>query len=192
MGNTGGGWPGTFLDVARAADHARRLAQEYPLDLAQVVAIGHSSGGHLALWLGARPHLPVKSPLFIKDPLPLLGVVALAPATDLETLHRARIRDHVVDRLVGGAPTDFPERYDWVMPSRMLPLGLRQLLIVGEYDDEWRHNCESYAEAARQAHDTGVEVTVVPDAGHFELITPGSLAWSMVLQRVRDLLSNRI
>src|SRR5918994_4037333 len=30
VGNEGGGWPGTFEDVGRAADHLRELARTYP------------------------------------------------------------------------------------------------------------------------------------------------------------------
>src|SRR5690606_16527482 len=130
VGNPGGGWPGTFLDVAAAADYVRELAREHPLDPSRVAAGGHSAGGHLALWLAARRRLPASCPLHRPDPLPLKGVVALAPATDLETLHRLGIRDGVVDQLVGGPPVQFPERYDWVMPSRLMPLGVRQYLLV--------------------------------------------------------------
>ncbi len=68
--NPGGGWPGTFLDVAHAADSLRALASRYPLDLTRVVATGHSAGGQLALWLAARPKIPVGSPLHTANPLP--------------------------------------------------------------------------------------------------------------------------
>ena len=53
----GGGYPGTFLDAAAAADALREHAPRYHLDLRPLVAIGHSAGGHLALWLGARPYV---------------------------------------------------------------------------------------------------------------------------------------
>src|SRR5579859_3765042 len=33
IGDDGGGWPGTFHDVARGADRLRELARDYPLDL---------------------------------------------------------------------------------------------------------------------------------------------------------------
>src|SRR5215210_6101524 len=47
--NPGGGWPGTFMDVAAATDYVRELARRYTLDLTRVLAIGHSAGAHLAL-----------------------------------------------------------------------------------------------------------------------------------------------
>ncbi|MFN8515407.1 MAG: alpha/beta hydrolase [Chloroflexia bacterium] len=69
IGNHGGAWPGTFLDVAAAADHVRALALDYPIDTDRVIAVGHSAGGHLALWLagpnrieGDAPHLQPAPP----------------------------------------------------------------------------------------------------------------------------------
>ncbi|HEY8858117.1 MAG TPA: alpha/beta hydrolase, partial [Gaiellales bacterium] len=48
----GGGWPATFDDVAAGIDHLAAVAA--PLDRARVVTIGHSAGGHLALWAASR------------------------------------------------------------------------------------------------------------------------------------------
>ena len=53
----GGGYPGTFRDVAQAADALRDHAARYHLNIRRVVAIGHSAGGHLALWLAGRARL---------------------------------------------------------------------------------------------------------------------------------------
>src|SRR4029434_10633001 len=78
VGNQGGGWPGTFEDVAVDTEHLREIAKTYPLDLNQVIAVGHSAGGHLALWLAARKLLPKDSPAYSHDPLPLRGRVSLA------------------------------------------------------------------------------------------------------------------
>jgi acetyl esterase/lipase len=77
LGNEGGGWPGTFQDIAAGADQLRQIAAKNQLDLRRVVAIGHSAGGHFALWLAARPKLPKSSELYVKDPLRLKGVVNL-------------------------------------------------------------------------------------------------------------------
>ncbi|GAB3818443.1 hypothetical protein GCM10028895_15720 [Pontibacter rugosus] len=85
VGDAYGAWPGTFQDVAMATDHVRELAKRYPLDAKKVVVIGHSAGGHLALWLAARHRLPKSSPLYVKNPLKLKGVVSLAGITDLAT-----------------------------------------------------------------------------------------------------------
>ena len=84
LGHAGGGWPGTFLDVARAADHVRTLARGHQLDLTRVIAIGHSAGGHLALWLAARPKIAKTSDLYLENPLRLTGAVDLDGPPDLK------------------------------------------------------------------------------------------------------------
>jgi hypothetical protein len=38
LGNDGGGWPGTFQDIASGADHLRQIAVSNQLDLTRVVA----------------------------------------------------------------------------------------------------------------------------------------------------------
>src|SRR5215471_72121 len=75
LGQDGGGWPGTFRDVAAGLDHLRVLAPRHRLDLGRVVAVGHSAGGHLALWLAARRKLGASSDLFVANPIAVAGVV---------------------------------------------------------------------------------------------------------------------
>ena len=69
-----------FLDIGSGIDYLKQLAADYPLDLSQVVVMGHSAGGHLALWAGARAKIPPRHDLYQADPLPPAGIVALAPA----------------------------------------------------------------------------------------------------------------
>ena len=83
LGEAGGGWPATFEDVAAAIDHLQTL--DAPLDLDGVSFVGHSAGGHLALWAGALNDLMGGSPdevperYALADPslLPPLAVPAL-------------------------------------------------------------------------------------------------------------------
>ena len=82
-GEPGGGWPGTFQDVAAAADFLRVLAPQYNLSLDHALSLGHSAGGHLAFWLAGRHTIASDSPIFTPNPLPLSGAVALAGAVDL-------------------------------------------------------------------------------------------------------------
>ena len=61
LGNPGGGWPGTFQDVLRGLDHVGTIAEQYSLDPDRTVVVGHSAGGHLALWAAAASTLPDRS-----------------------------------------------------------------------------------------------------------------------------------
>lgn len=103
----GGGWPGTFEDVAAAADALRPVAAAHDLSLARVVAVGHSAGGHLAMWLAARPRLPAGSPLASAHPLPIAAVVSLGGLPDLaadKAAAGAACGPAVIDALAGAEP----------------------------------------------------------------------------------------
>jgi acetyl esterase/lipase len=191
VGNDGGGWPGTFLDLAAAADHLRQLADDYSIDLGRTVAVGHSAGGHLALWLAARHRLSPGDPLRGPSPLPLAGVVALAGIPDLAAYAAPTGCGAAVPELLGGVPEEVPERLRRASPIELLPLGTSQILVVGEVDSIVpAEQAESYAAAARQAGER-VELRDVPAAGHFELITPGSVAWPTVRDAVLDIIAAR-
>jgi acetyl esterase/lipase len=188
--NMGGGWPGTFTDVADATDHIRALAKEHPLDLARVVVVGHSAGGHLALWAAARARIPPDSELFRASPLPVVGAVALGGPGDLRdftTYAREVCGGPVVEQLMGGTPADVAVRYAHGSPAALLPLGVRQLLIVGADDGVMPERArEAYVARTRAAGDS-VNAIVVPDAGHFEVIAPTSNAFPVVRDKILEL-----
>ncbi len=187
VGDAGGGWPGTFLDVGRGADHLRTLAVEHKLDLDHVIASGHSAGGHLALWLAGRHKLPASSALHAAKPLRVSAVLALAPASQLDELHKRGVCGNVVEKLLGGSAEMFPERYDHAMPSRLAPLGVPQILMLGKRDADWSWNGEAYLKDAKLAGDETAEVVMAPEAGHFELIDPKTTTWALVKKAVHKL-----
>lgn len=180
LGNAGGGWPGTFEDVARAADMAPTLAERYPVDPAHVLALGHSAGGQLALWLAARRRLPETSPLWSPSPVSLVGAVSLAGVVDLRRAWELRLSGNVTEQLLGGSPDTVPERYAVTSPYALLPLGAPQVLFHGDRDDNVPIELsERYAERARAL---GEPVTFEPlaGAGHFELVDPATPEWGAV------------
>src|SRR6201996_9193937 len=84
LGEAGAGYPGTFQDVATALDRLKTEAPKYDLDLKRVIAVGHSAGGHLALWAASRAKIPAASPLHTADPLKIGAVISLAGIGDLK------------------------------------------------------------------------------------------------------------
>ncbi|MGI8826552.1 MAG: alpha/beta hydrolase family protein [Chloroflexota bacterium] len=188
IGDSGGGWPDTFRDVAFAADHVRRLAAGYPLDLDRIIVLGHSAGGHLALWLAARHNLSVDSQLYTPDPLPVRGAVSLAGMPDLRQAWDLHLGSGAVEALLDGTPASRPERYQAGSPAALLPLGLPQILLHGA-DDEIVPPVTSERYACR-AQDLGdaVQVVRLPGAGHFELIDPRAPEWAHVETAVMRLL----
>jgi acetyl esterase/lipase len=181
VGNPSGGWPGTFADVLAALGHVRRLALDYPLDLGQVRLMGHSAGGHLALWAAAARRIPAGHPLHDAHPLPLRRVVALAAVSDLRLAWDWQLSTGAVGELLGGDPQQAAEAYALASPIELLPLGVPQMLLHGDADDVVPYELsQRYHAAARAAGDDCTLVTL-PATGHFELIDPRSTAWPHVL-----------
>lgn len=189
----GGGWPNTFLDAAAATDHLREVAKTYPLDLSRVITIGHSAGGHLAMWLAGAKRIPPSSPLARRDPLPLRGVVTLAGIADLADFrtYQQNTCGDVVDGLMGGDATQRPDRYAAGSPVALFPLGVPQVQIVGTLDRVMPQRArEAHASAARASGDP-FELIVVDGAGHHEVMSPRSAVWRHIEAAVKRLLAPR-
>jgi acetyl esterase/lipase len=187
VGNAGGGWPGTFQDVAAGFDYLSTLAKSYPLDLHRVVAMGHSAGGHLAFWLAGRHHIPPASVLHEPQPVvPIAGVVGLAGAVDLRLtvdlggMFRFTSGKPSVVSLVGGLPGAMEDRYRAANPGDLLPLGVPEILFQGSEDDQIPPTLpERWADNARRQGDQAT-VTIIPGADHFDVVDPESKAWPVI------------
>jgi len=183
----GGGYPGTFLDAAAATDALRPHAAHYNLDISKLVAVGHSAGGHLALWLAGRNRLPDTSPLRTGTPLPIPTVISLGGLPDLEEAARppgSGCGTEIIGKLTNGnfADTSVP---------RLAPLGVRQILINGVQD---RIIPQAYAASYEEkmgAAGEEVEVRMIDRTGHVELIAPESAAWAITIEEIEKALGRR-
>ncbi|MEM6378865.1 MAG: alpha/beta hydrolase [Bacteroidota bacterium] len=189
IGDPGGAWPNTFLDVAKGINFLRTIAEEYQLDLDHIVVTGHSAGGHLTLWQALQHQLPSESEIFLKDPLPVSGVVSLAGIVDPSTylLREGRTCGSNVDELLGGFPEDVPNRYKEGAPIELLPAGVRTVLITGKQDNTVPiKHVKPYYEKAK-ASGEWIKNIEVDNAAHFEVISPGSTAWPAIEKSIKKL-----
>ena len=108
---SGGGFPTTFEDVAAAVD---RLADE---EVGDLVAVGHSAGGHLAAWAASRNERTPGGPpdRSLRTAISLSGVLDLTEAAGTAGPSGPTIE------LMGGAPEEVPERYQLGDPARLIP-----------------------------------------------------------------------
>lgn len=197
---TGGGYPGTFADAADATDALREHVARYKLDIRPLVAVGHSAGGHLALWLAARrsakartpgPLIPRGSPLVAADPLPIDAVISLGGLPDLElaaTPPGSGCGTEVIEKLVGPPTLSSRDVYADTSVPRLAPLGIRQVLINGLQDRIIPTSyAGDYAGRMRAAGDS-VKVRMIDRTGHVELIAPETAAWAATVEEIQDAL----
>jgi acetyl esterase/lipase len=173
----GGGYPGTFADAAAATDAITANARRFHLDPRRLVAVGHSAGGHLALWLAARPRLPTTSALYTADPLPIPHVISLGGLPDLEATAASPDNGcgtEVVTKLVGTRP----DAYDDTSIPRLLPLGIPQDLVNGREDRIIPFRMATDYVAAAKAKGDRATLHTVTKTGHVELIAPETAAWA--------------
>lgn len=191
----GGAWPAILEDVASAADQLRTLSADHPVDPERVVAMGHSSGGHLALWLAGRSRLPPDPPdgprLRGTDPLPVAGVVGLAAIADLGDYHArggGGCGPAAVPDLLGLPLDEAGARLSLSSPAALLPLGVPQLLVTGVRDTTVppAHGA-AWVASARAAGDDARLVTP-PAAGHFEVVAPWTDSFAAIWPEVRSFL----
>lgn len=187
VGDDGGGWPGTFLDVAAGSRWIVEHAAEFGLDPEQVVVIGHSAGGHLASWTGSLASVPEGSAI-AAAPVPLRGVVSLAGLLDLEEAWARHLSNDAVVELLGGTPADVPERYGAASPVALLPVTTPHVLLHGDDDDLVPLVMAEAYQARATVTGSPCEFYALPGMDHFDVIDPQSPAWPTVLTAVRTLL----
>lgn len=139
----GGGWPETGADVLAAID----ALDDPRLDLSRVVTLGHSAGGHLAVWAAARHDR-------------ITGAVSQAGVLDLAAHPRSAA-------LLGPDPD-----YADASPIEQVPVGVPVVCVHGDADVNVPFSqSEAFAEAS------GCELVRLAGVGHMELVEVGTEAW---------------
>lgn len=160
-----GGWPMTFQDVAKAIDFIPELAKRLPvdIDLGRVSVAGISAGGNLAAWACSRPVLsdnaPGANPTFT-----VTDCAGIAGVYDLNLAYQEH--DKYVKDLLGGSPTEVPERYALASPALNVAPRSRLVILHGRNDRVVNvHEAEQYVETAREDRQT-VDIVLLDDADH--------------------------
>ncbi len=174
VGEAGGGWPGSLVDVASAVDHLATLVHEgMDLDLDRVATVGHSAGGQLALWSAAKTlETSLPGPVRVQP----MAVAALAAVADLRAAWKLGLGSGAVAAFLGGSPSERPERYAAASPLERLPLGTRQLILHGTLDEALPVGLSQDYAAAAQAAGDDVAFVELASTGHMDYLDPRSEA----------------
>lgn len=167
----GGGYPGTYQDVAAAADlfAAKRGKYGFRTD-APVVVIGHSAGGHLALWLARRGALAKGDALRgpstgSGEPLKVDLAISQGGLPDLRA--QSGLPDHPCG--ADAAKKMASDQYARTSPPEMPKGSARELQFNNDLD---RIAPPAFGKAY------GAEMVTTAGEGHVELIAPDSKSWA--------------
>ena len=171
----GSGRPGTFDDLNAVLEAALKL------DHPAIIAAGHSAGGHLALWLGARSNAPLK------------GVVGLAAISDLVLYAKGTSKcEKATLELMGGMPESYPDRYQAVSPLLMVS-EIPTLLIYGREDQIV--NIQQSIQLVKLSYELSNELSnelqpnvrlhVLEGRGHFDMVDPSQEVPDIIVEQVR-------
>ncbi len=177
-GQPGGGWPGTLTDVLAGVSALPGLAAAaLPGQVAPAppILIGHSAGGHLALYAAARA------------PDAVGAVLALAPVADLAEAYRLDLDAGAVAALLGGGPADVPERYAEADPRALIPSTIRTVVMHGTLDQQVPIALSRAYVATAQQAGADMHLVELPECEHFGLIDPTSAVWPKITSALRSL-----
>lgn len=181
-------WPATFDDAGAALDKLKDLAGPHDLDLGEIILVGHSAGGQLALWLSARPTFGPEHPLKSASPLPVQRVIALAPITDMAAYAEGERGCPLgARRVIGGGPGDHPQRYRAVSPMDNPATAVRTDLVHAVEDGIVP--IDQSTGLAALINGRGGNATLhplPPPAGHFDVLVTEGAAWSLIADLLTD------
>jgi acetyl esterase/lipase len=178
-----GGWTGTFEDVAAGVD----LLADLPVSTDQVIAIGHSAGGHLAVWAAGRAGFSHGLP-GAQPQVALTGVISQAGVLALADSARDGLGENAALEFMGGPPDALPEPYRLADPIEAVPVPATVVCLHSRADQLVPYSySEQYVAAATAA---GGRATLVETSGdHFSLIDLAGPDWAAALTALTRLIT---
>jgi len=135
----GGGWPGTWTDIANGFDALKSIAKDNPIDIQRAVVVGHSSGGHFGAWLATRNKLPPDSEIYVEPqvmPMALVMADAYINPLVIDSIGDSGeiyCGEPLLEKLVGGPVQENINNFLQISPLEWLPWGIPQEYIVSSY-----------------------------------------------------------
>jgi pimeloyl-ACP methyl ester carboxylesterase len=185
---TGGEWPVIFQDINKAVDYSRDIAKHYPIDINKVAVIGHSAGGHLALWTASRANIKSTSDLYTVNPLIISGVISLAGIANVSGNNSCGgLANNVIGVPISPISDALVQRRLETSPMQMLPTKIKTILISGSTDGIVPPSMGTeYSTEAIKLGDDSLHY-ILQGLGHFDLIDPTKTSWSLYQQSLQEI-----
>jgi acetyl esterase/lipase len=168
------GWPVALIEYRRIIGNPDAMMSDVVSAIEEVVGrdnklilIGHSAGGHLALLAANK--------------LGVLGVIALAPVTDLVKTEELDLDEGAASDFLG-APASLRADLD---PMRQPILKVPTTLIHGDLDI--RVPVAFARDYVAKAASSQIKLIELENIGHFEVIDPRHKAVELILEQLNQL-----
>lgn len=187
---SGGGWPTTFTDVADALDFVVDIDKRYPeITTDDELVVGHSAGAQLAAWAGTRnslrPNEVGSRPKFRPT-----RVVSLAGPLDM--VYAATHGNGRIVGVLGGTPTQVPQRYASVDPIQNIDPTMPVIAIHGDRDTLVPPILsERYVAQVDRLHGVA-DLVIAQGEGHVSIVDPRSKSYLRILDIITDASRNSI
>ena len=181
-------FPAQIDDVNRALVMLRDSSQSWGIDPRRIAMLGRSSGGHLAELAAYTPNdFAIKAVIALYAPFNLsAGYVDLPSPDPLDV--RLALRS-----LIGGTPTELPQRYRSASPSELIRPGLPPtLLVFGGRDHIVKPVFNRQAAAALRGARVPVISVELPWAEHGFDIVPTGLGAQLAFNVIVDFLDREL
>jgi acetyl esterase/lipase len=169
-------WPAQLDDVQRAVRWIRANAATYGVDPQRIGSYGHSSGGHLAAFLGVRDTRDNSDPALAAFSSRVACVVDLAGDVDLNIPYGDSESNALIIRFLGGTADEVPDAYRDASPISWVGEDSAPFLILHATHDEWVPVAHARGMEAA-LHEAGVTVVYYEDP---EAVHITSLTWQYV------------
>ena len=188
----GGGYPGTFDDVAMAGNVLTQHAAEFNLDMGRIAGFGHSAGGHLITWYAGSRNLPPNSKIRFARSIEMVGMINSGGLADLKTSEPMTLSSCLAairPKLTGPVTDSRSDPYADTSSDRLLPSGIAVHNVNGQKDRIAPLLLgEAFTKEVIRSGDVAYNVSIEGE-GHVELIAPGSKAFDRQSEILMSLLN---
>jgi acetyl esterase/lipase len=184
----GGGHPGTFDDVGVAIDKLVTDASKYNFDLGRAILVGHSAGGHLALWAASRFRLPADHRFHSASSFRPKAVISLGGIGDLRAFAPkipATCGPDILEGLTRPIPGTTADPFKAISPAELPAPEADIVMISGTLDRLVPpYVAYDYFRAMRDRQKKAVELVDLPWSSHWDLVMTGTPAWAEISRRI--------